>query len=110
MFDDEPDDASEIAEMFTAYATAETGGLCLHDYTCLALSARSDAYEHERRRRRIADAAFRVDERARWKRANANRIAKRKAAREAAKRTAEVHPAPGRCPALTSQPPPSPPS
>lgn len=73
----------EIAEEMHAYATASTGGVDLCTYTCLALSARSDAYEEERRERRAADPLFAASERARWKRANDARAARKRAVADA---------------------------
>lgn len=101
----------EIEAEMAAYATASTGGLDLCTYTCLVMTERSDAYEHDRRERREVDPGFRAQERQRWTRANANRAERRRTARRREQYAPGeqlllegpgLHPTRGRCPARTS--------
>lgn len=79
----------EIEDEMYALSTAQTDGLTLHEYTCEYHWQRErpqrQQYEAERKARRETDAAFREQERERWRRANEARARKRWRQAEAAR-------------------------
>lgn len=68
----------DVAIMFAALSTHETGGVDPLTFAAQYHVDRWAGYEQERRERREIDASFAGHERERWTRANANRKRKRR--------------------------------